>query len=485
MSSSDTLIAADLDLCYMSATQQLALFKTGKLSPVDVLKAQFARADEVEPKINAFTEMFREEAMKAAIAAEETYAKRPDKARALEGITVAIKDEMAVLGQRNTQGSLIYKDYIADETHPVAERLRNAGAIFHARSATPEFCCAWTTESRLHGVTRNPWALDYTPSGSSGGAAAALAAGTTTLATGSDIGGSIRGPAGACGIVGFKPPYGRVPDAAPFNLDPYCHVGAMARTTADCALMQNVISGFHPQDIATVREKMVLPLTFGDLKGKRIAYSFDVSNEVVTPEVEAQMTKALSALVDAGASIEEVQLGWGKEVRDGCRNYLSHLMGAALRREVEAHPDLVCDYTAFCAESAGMTTADDFLTALDVAADIYSRFGPMMENDYYAFICPTFASQEMLAEQKPWDRITVQGRDFDSDYDLNTQAVFNMLSRLPTLAVPAGLATNGRPVGIQIVARAFDDPRVFHVASALERAMPWLDCKARRPDLSA
>ncbi|MGB7242402.1 MAG: amidase [Sulfitobacter sp.] len=479
----DTFAFSDLDLCYMSARDQIALFKSGKLSPVDVLKAQLARAEAVEPKINAFTDMYPDAAMSAARAAEDVYTKRPDEARPLEGITVAIKDEMSVKGQRNTQGSLIYKDYIADDTHPVAERLQAAGAIFHARSTTPEFCCAWVTDTRLHGTSRNPWGLEYTTSGSSGGAAAALAAGTTTLSTGSDIGGSIRGPAGACGIVGFKPPYGRVPDAPPFNLDSYCHVGAMARTTGDCALMQNVISGFHPQDIATVREEMAIPFDYGSLKGKRIAYTFDVSNKVVTDDVTRQTHAVLDALSDAGAIVEEVHLGWGREVRDSCKNYLNHLMGAALVREVEAHPDLVCDYTTHFAALAKQTTADDFLAAFDVAADIYSRFGPMMENDYYAFICPTFASYDMYAQQKPWDRIAIGDRDFDSDYDLNTQAVFNMLSRLPVLAVPAGIGSNGRPVSVQIVARAFDDPRVFHVARVLEQSMPWLDNEARRPVL--
>ncbi len=471
----------DLDLCYMPATEQLRLFRARKLSPVEVLEAQLARAEQVEPVINAFTETFADEAMAAARQAEKVWTTRPDTARPLEGITVAVKDEMPVRGQRNTQGSLIYKDYIADHTHPVATRLQEAGAIFHARTTTPEFCCAWITASRLHGVTRNPWNPDYTCSGSSGGAGAALAAGTTTLATGSDIGGSIRGPAGANGIVGYKPPYGRVPDEPPFNLDWYCHVGPMARTVGDTAIMQNVISGIHPQDIATVREKMVIPTGgWGDLKGKRIAWTLDVGNGVVADEVAVQTMKVLDALSDAGASIEEVSLGWGADVRDGCKFYLDHLMGSALKREVEAHPDLVCDYTAFYAERSGTTTADQFLWSLDVAGDIYSRFGPMME-EYYAFICPTFATHEVRANQMPWERMIVQGRDFDSDYDCNLQTVFNMLSRLPVLAVPAGIAANGLPSGVQIAARAFDDPRVFHVASLLERTMPWLDRDERRP----
>jgi len=136
--------------------------------------------------------------------------------------------------------SLLTEGYVADETHPVAERVYAAGAIVHARATTPEFSCAAFTHSKLWGITRNPWNPEYTPGGSSGGSGAALAAGTAYLASGSDIGGSIRIPSSFCGTTGFKPPYGRVPEEPPFNLDHYCHVGPMGRSVADVALLENV-----------------------------------------------------------------------------------------------------------------------------------------------------------------------------------------------------------------------------------------------------
>jgi len=469
-----------LDLCYMPATEQLRLFRARELSPVEVLTAQIARAEAVEPVVNALSHRFFEQAMAAARHSETIWMQRPDEARALEGITCAIKDEVSVEGQPNTNGSLIRKDVVSDHDEVLAARLRGAGAIFHARTTTPEFSCAGTTETRLHGITRNPWNPVYTPSGSSGGAGAALASGMTTLATGSDIGGSIRGPAGACGVVGFKPPYGRVPVEAPYNLDWYCHNGPMAQRIGDAALMQNVISGIHPQDIASLREKVTLPTDFGDLKGKRIAWSLDVGNGIVADEVAEQTALVVAALRDAGAVVEEVSLGWGNKVRDACRFYLDHLFGSALKREAEAHPDLVCDYTAYYASRSGTTTAEQFLWSYEVAGEIYRSFGPMME-DYYAFICPPLVTHEIRADQKPWEKITVKGRDLDSDYDINMQAPFNMLSRLPVLSVPAGIARNGLPGGVQVVARAYDDARVFHVGRAIERALPWLDCAARRP----
>ena len=177
----------------------------------------------------------------------------------MEGLPVAVKEEAEIAGQHNTLGSLPLRDVIAGQTSAFVQRIIDAGGIVHARTTTPEFSCAPITWSRLWGVTRNPWHTGYSPGGSSGGSAAALAAGTATLATGSDIGGSIRIPASFCGVVGFKPPYGRVPEVATFNLDHYCHEGPLARTVADCALLENVIAGPHPSDVVSIRPKLEIP----------------------------------------------------------------------------------------------------------------------------------------------------------------------------------------------------------------------------------
>ncbi|MGD9743232.1 MAG: amidase, partial [Dongiaceae bacterium] len=227
----------DTDLCYITASEALARFKARTLSPVELMHALIARADRVEKKVNAFTYRFYERALDAAKRAEAKYTRTDGRPRPLEGLAVAIKDETTIKGERTTFGSLVHKDDVDTRTAPPAELIFQAGAIMIARSTAPEFSCAPICHTRLWGTTRTPWNLAFSSGGSSGGAGAALAAGITTLANGSDIGGSIRIPASACGVYGYKPPYGRNPDSAPFNLDWYNHAGPMARSVADCALL--------------------------------------------------------------------------------------------------------------------------------------------------------------------------------------------------------------------------------------------------------
>lgn len=259
-------IAAQMsELNYISATEAISLFRARQLSPVELMEATIARAEQVEPVVNALCHRFFDEALAEARAAEERYADKGEPPRPLEGIPLAIKEEEAVAGQPQTQGSLIYKDQVAEKSSAFAQRQIDSGAIVHARTTAPEFACSGFTQSRIWGVTRNPWNPDFSPGGSSGGSAAALASGTTTLASGSDVGGSIRIPASFCGVVGFKPPYGRVPLEPPFNLDTFCHNGPLARTVADCALYQNQIAGPDPSDVTTLRPKLTLPASFEEL----------------------------------------------------------------------------------------------------------------------------------------------------------------------------------------------------------------------------
>ena len=472
-----------IELCYLPATEALARFHARELSPVEVLEAQIMRASSVEPIINAFSATCFDDARAAARDAEARYA--DGRARELEGLTVAVKETMDVAGQVTTHGSLVHRDDPpAARSHPLVERLQDAGAIVHARSTSPEFACAWITATRLNGVTRTPWNPEYTSGASSGGSGASLAVGTTTLATGSDIGGSIRSPAAACGVVGYKPPYGRNPEAAPANLDPYEQVGPLARTVADCALVQNVVSGVHPHDIATLRERVVLPLEPEGIDGWRVAWTLDLGNGMVAPEVEAEMRAALAALEAAGARVEEVRLGWGEEVTVAAKAYLDHLFGRSFARVCEQHPDLVCDYTAWYAERAGTCDQEQFLWTFEVAARMYDTVGPLLER-YDALVCPTYVTQEIRADAMPWETLTVRGRTMPCDYEPSLMHQWNMLSRLPVLAVPAGIGSNGLPVGIQIIARSYDDARAFRVGAALERQRPWLDTPERRPALAA
>ena len=261
------------ELAYLSATDALEQFRSKQLAPVELLEAVIARAEAVEPTINAFTDTFFDQAREQAAAAAEAYA--AGTARPLEGLSVAIKDETAVAGQRLAMGSLVFRDQIADHNDPLVQRVLDAGGIIHARTAAPEFSMAIVTWTHLHGITHNPWNPDITCGGSSGGAGAALAAGTTTLANGSDIGGSIRIPSAMNGVTGLKPPWGRVPEYTPWNREPYAASGAMGRTVADIAAMLNVITGPIATDMFSL-PRLDLPDRFPPVAGMRIALSPDL-----------------------------------------------------------------------------------------------------------------------------------------------------------------------------------------------------------------
>ena len=442
------------------------------------------RAQEVEPKINAFTERYFEEALEQAGAAEQRYAKGGSDLGPLEGLPVAIKDEPEIEGKRTTQGSLLLKDYVSERSSYIVERLARAGAIFHARTATPEFCLLFQTHSRLWGVTRNPWNLEITPGGSSGGSAASLSAGTSTLASGSDIGGSIRQPASMCGVVGYKPPYGRVPDLAPYNLDPFCHQGPLARTVGDCALMENAISGPHPRDIATLRDTLEIPLQHDpDLRGWRVAYSIDFGYVEVDTEVVCNTERALDVLRSQGAVVEEVKLGWTTRLDEIALKHFDLMMGGYIRKLTKGRRDLLTDYANDYVERVGSYTADDLLEELEVCAGLYDSFGPLMER-YDVFVCPNATTTDVKADfNYLHDRISINGRDVGPELDIAMNHQFNMLSRCPVLAVPSGRASNGVPTGIQIVGKSYDDVSVFRTGAALEAANPGFVDAQTRPAL--
>lgn len=446
------------------------------------MAAVIARAEAVEPDINAFGDTFFDEAMDAARQAEARYMGRGPKPRPLEGIAVAVKEESAVKGQRATQGSLVYKDYVPDYTIPCVERIIEAGGIVHARSTAPEFSIAAFTHSRLWGVTRNPWNLNYSPGGSSGGAGASLAAASTTLATGSDIAGSVRIPASFCGVVGFKPPYGRIPEDPPFNLDHYCVEGPMARTVADCVLLENVMAGPHPSDVASLRPKLTIPPITGDIKGWRIALSADLGGFLVDDDVAANTLAAAEAFREAGAAVEEVDLGWDpKELIEAARIHLGLLYAVYVQHEIDEHPDLVTPYVVDFARESAAITKEDVVRGMDLEARIYQQLAAVLERSRL-LICPTMSIPALEAGD---DYIghgpKVNGRLTDSMWDVLMTAPFNICGRCPVISVPSGFARSGVPTGLQIVGRTYSDVDVFEAATAFERAQPWLNDPALRP----
>ena len=470
------------DLHYVSATEALAMFRDKELSPTELLDAVIERAETVEPAINAFAETRFDEALTAAKAAEARY-RRGEPIGPLDGLPVAVKEEAPIAGQRNTLGSIPLRDVVATETAAFVQRIIDAGGIVHARTTTPEFSSAPVTWSKLWGVTRNPWNPEYSPGGSSGGSAASLAVGSTTLATGSDIGGSIRIPSSFCGVVGFKPPYGRVPEVPPFNLDHYCHEGPIARTVADCALLENVIAGPHPSDVASIRPKLEIPARLEAIAGLRIALSPDLGCYNVDADVAANTMAAADRLRDAGASVQEVSLPWDLEtITKTVDIHFAMIFGASMKDVFNKHPDQLTSYVRRLVMDSGQVSKDDFYAGLMQEAAIYAPLGELLE-EYDALICPTFAVPALPADYDPGERLEVNGRPVERWLDVLMTLPFNIASRCPVLSVPSGLSRDGVPTGLAVVGRTYDDVTAFRVAAAHEERLPWLTGSGPRPIL--
>ncbi len=460
------------DLCYLPATETLRRFKARKLSPVELTRALIARAEALNPRLKAFTYTHYDEALSLAKKAEARYAKSGGRLRPLEGLPIGIKDESYIAGMPMSNVSYILKDFVPDTTSVCNQRLLDAGAVVLARTATPEFSCASFTHSRLWGVTRNPWNPKFTPGGSSGGSGAALAAGMAPLCTGSDNGGSIRIPASTTGNVGFKPPYGRNLDDPPFSLDYYNHTGPLARNVADCILLQNVMAGPSPTDIATLRPKLRLPTSYKAIKGWKIAYSMDLGIFEVDREVQANTLRALEIFRSQGAIVEEVDLGWSRASLEAGIHHLNHLFGVFLASHLKSRRRDLCDYTIAVGEAGRKSKASDFVARMEEEARMYRSLGAVLESRR-VFICPTTALPAVKADfDVRSDPVRINGKKSDLMPVLAwcMTSPFNSMSRCPVLSVPSDRAANNVPTGIQIVGRTYCDADVFRAASAYEAA---------------
>lgn len=467
--------AAEQDLLGWSAGDVLAAFRDRRLSPVEYLQALIARIEEVQPTVNCLGDTYFDEALDLARKAAQVYATDPARARPLEGLPVVVKDETEVAGKRTTNGSLLYVDYVAEESDPIVERLTGHGAIVHARGLTPEFSITFWTHSRLWGVTRNPWNPAYDVSGSSGGPAAALAAGMTPLATGSDIGGSIRTPASCCGVVGYLPPHGRIPVPGVWGRDDWSRVGPLARSVSDCALVTDLVSGHHVRDHFSIREPSSIGVPTGDVRGWRVAVSYDLGDWPVTDEVRAATRDVVEALAAEGADVVEVDLVMERElVRRASNAHNGALFAASLTAEVARQPELVNDYThAWLDELAADQTPTSVFDGRQIEAMLSERVDRVL-TDHRVLICPVMAMPAFEAgadySSTPF---VLDGVEWDVLHDLHLTEAFNLMGRTPVLVVPAGRSSTGVPIGVQIVGRTYDDASVMTVGAALERARPW------------
>ena len=455
------------DLAYLSAYKALAMYRSKSLSPVEHMLAIIERAEQIEPRVNALVNSRFDFAMDAAQKAEDKYAKGK-RTGPLEGLAVGIKDESFIKGLPTTFGSLSHKDFIAPTTSPVNAKIMNAGAIVHTRTATPEFSCTVTTNTKLHGTTRNPWNLAYTPGGSSGGTAASLASGTSTLATGSDIGGSIRIPASTCGLYGLKPTFGRNPADPPFNLDQYATDGPLARNMRDLILLQNVMCGPHKGDMVSLRPRLRISMEPKSIKGWKIAYSPNLGFYEISDEVRQNTETALDVFRSAGAIVEQVDIPWKSDILNGAMAHLEHLFGGSLAQMVDADPDTFMDYTREIVKGGRGSTAQRFLQAADVANEMYADVAKVFSK-YRLLICPTTGIPAVPADSNGVDTdVFINGKQVHPLHGWILTVPFNMLNRCPVISAPSGFGSSSVPTGIQIVGQTYRDQDVCHAALAYE-----------------
>ncbi|MRH87633.1 amidase [Nocardia sp. SYP-A9097] len=482
MTSSDS---AD-DLVYLDATDALRLFAARALSPVELMRAVIERTEKVEPAINAFTERLFDEAMTQAEQAERRYLGKDGGApRPLEGLPIAAKEKHAMAGRSLTEGSLVNEGVVAEENAPVIDRIINAGGIIHARTTTPEFSVAPFTRSRMWGITRNPWNPYFSTAGSSGGSGAALASGTATLATGSDIGGSTRLPAALNGVVGFKAPYGRVPGAGVMPNDHYRGDGPMARSVADTVLLQNVLAGPDPRDHTSIAPKYVLPNDFDDVAGMRIALCIDLGEYRVHPEMVANTRATAQALAEAGAIVTEIELPWTHlDILTAQSGHFGTLLGPLVAELTDGKRALVSDYTAaFLDLTAQAREHISYLDSLRAEKRLQLQLAAAMTG-FDALLCPTTAVPGWPADdQSPGDRLIVHGEDVGESFWAAMTMPFNITNRCPVLNVPSGHSEWGIPTGVQVVGHPYDDATVFRIGKALEQLRPWAYRPGNRPAL--
>ena len=474
-----TQVNDDDDITYLTAREAISRFKSKTLSPVELLEAQIARIDQGEPVLNALTYTYFDEALEQARVAEDRYARGRD-VRPLEGVTCAIKDWHSVKGKITTYGSRVYRDFVPDQTAPTVERLLAAGAIMHCRTTTPEFAHSGVTHSPLWGVTRNPWNPEYSCGGSSGGAGAALAAGYTTLADGTDGGGSLRLPAAMNGLFGYKPPWGRNPVDREHPNEWLLHYGPIARTVGDCALMQNVMSGQHSADMSSLREKVTIPPAFGSIKGMKVALSMDLGYFEVDPEIRNNMRSAADILRSLGAVVSEVDIGWTTEVENAWNIRWQGVFNALAGDLLPKWRDELDPYVVKILEEGKEHSLVTFYQLNLIRQKIYSVLARLFEN-YDALICPTTATTAIVADRSSEDPLMINGVSVNPFHGWFLTYPFNLVSTCPVMSVPTGFdAKTQIPTGMQVVGAAYDDLTVFTIASAFEDAtQPWL---SRRPE---
>ena len=464
-------------LVWRSAVDLAQEIRDKKVSPVELTEALLARIEALNPRLNAFCLVTADVARRAAREAEIAVMKGEPLGR-LHGVPLSIKDVIFTRGVRTTGGSRLFADMVPEEDAIAVGRLRAAGGVMLGKTNTSELGFLALTENLLFGATRNPWSLACTPGGSSGGAAAAVASGLGPLALGSDAGGSVRIPAAFCGVYGLKPSYGRVPEHPSFpGWEHVSHLGVIARSVRDAALMLDVIAGSDDRDRRSLPRDAgaYLDACEEDIKGRLIGWTPDLGYAAVDPRVRALCENAAAEFESLGCHVEVVNPGW-EDPEALFRTIVSAQFYAAWSDQLPAAESQLDPRLVTFIRRGGTVTAREYLAALREVERYWLEAQTFLSR-FDLLLMPTVAVPPFEAEAGPPREIG--GSDVSVLGWMPFTYPFNLTGQ-PAASVPAGWTEDGLPVGLQIVGHLRQDRTVLAASAAFEAACPWSE---RRPRL--
>jgi amidase len=459
-----------------TASELAAGLRAGAFSAREVMEAHLARIEAVNPRVNAIVTLVEpEQALTAADAADARRA-RGEPLGVLHGLPWAVKDLEETAGLRTTYGSPLFADHVPEADSLMVARLKRAGALVIGKTNTPEFGAGSQTFNRVFGVTRNPYDLARTPGGSSGGAAAAVAAGMLPLADGSDLGASVRNPAAMCNLVGLRPTAGRVPDVGPGDLwNPLAVLGPIGRSVDDLALFLQAVAGPHPGDplsLADPPEAFAADLR-ADPRGLRIAWSRDLGGLPVAPEVTAVLEAQRATFEALGCVVEDAEPDFaGADEAFETLRALGYL----------AFTDLIDDVKPDIAENIRVgleLTGPRAARGLTLRTELFRRMAAFLER-YDALAAPVTQVPAFPVEVE-WPR-EVAGTPMRTYIEWFRSCSRITITTHPAMSVPAGFTADGLPVGLQLVGRHRGELALLRLARAFTDATGLLD---RTPDALA
>jgi len=463
---------ADRELAFLSIERASALVKSRQVSPVEITRACLGRIEALNPSVNAFITVTAEAALEQAGIAE-TELRHGGWRGPLHGIPIALKDMIDTAGMRTTAASALYRNRIPERDAAVVERLRRAGAVLIGKLNMQEFAYGGTSVPSAYGPTRNPWRLECIAGGSSGGSAAAVAAGLCYASLGTDTGGSIREPAAFCGVVGLKATYGRVSTRGVIPLAPSLdHVGPLARTAGDCALVLGAIAGYDAADITTENMPLELAPHPMDFSSVRIGVARDFFFAGLHPQIEEAVTRALAVLGSLGAQTREIAL----EVSTDRTVFRSEAF-AFHAAHLAATPELYLPETRKKLELGAGIDAHTYIAARRELAEMRRRIAGLFAT-VDVLVTPTApVAAPRLADypQTFEDVLALEGGSV-----LRNTRPFNMYG-IPTLTLPCGLTSEGLPIGLQLAGPPWQERRLFALASAYQAATSWHEAMPALP----